>query len=247
MLPNAGGYTLAAGATGAYNSYFRTLAERLVAGGQGNAILRLGWEFNGCWMPWTIADTSSSCAGSPKYGGPNGGPNYAAYWRQIVNQMRAVPGAKFQFDWTVNTGSSWTTAGGRLNAESAWPGATYVDYVGADVYDASWVPNYQTDPAARWNGYLTDYNGLNWQKTFAAAQGKPRTFPEFGVAFRADGHGGGDAPYFIDRMYEWTKPSVTNDVAYAMYFQFSDSSMESRLFAGQTPLSDARFRANFGR
>ena len=44
--------TLAQGATGAYNSSYVTLAQTLVAGGQANAYLRLGWEFDGSWMPW---------------------------------------------------------------------------------------------------------------------------------------------------------------------------------------------------
>ena len=41
--------TLATGATGAYNSYYVTLAQTLVAAGESNAYLRLGWEFDGGW------------------------------------------------------------------------------------------------------------------------------------------------------------------------------------------------------
>ena len=46
MLPRTGGATLSSGATGDYNQYFVTLATALVAGGQGNSIVRLGWDFN---------------------------------------------------------------------------------------------------------------------------------------------------------------------------------------------------------
>jgi hypothetical protein len=45
--------TLAIGATGAYNSYFVTLAQTLVAAGESNAYLRLGWEFDGGWYAWS--------------------------------------------------------------------------------------------------------------------------------------------------------------------------------------------------
>ncbi len=228
MLPSTGGVSLAAGATGAYNGHFRTLAQRFVDLGEGNVILRIGWELNGSWFPWSI-------------GVPNGGADYAAYWRQIVTTMRSVPGANFTFDWTVNADSSWVD-GSQLDATTAWPGAAYVDYVGCDLYDQSWVPNH-TDPVARWNGYLTAKHGLNWHATFAAQQGKPMTYPEWGLAFRLDGHGGGDAPYFVSRMHDWV---TTHDVAHHMYFQSGGSGLDHRLFTGNTPFSDAEFRDLFG-
>ena len=53
ILPGVG--TLAQGATGAYNQYFTTLAENLVTDKEENAILRLGWEFNGTWFEWSVA------------------------------------------------------------------------------------------------------------------------------------------------------------------------------------------------
>ncbi len=45
--------TLAQGATGAFNSYYVTLAQTLVNAGESNAYLRLGWEFDGSWEPWS--------------------------------------------------------------------------------------------------------------------------------------------------------------------------------------------------
>ena len=51
--------TLAQGATGAFNLYYVTLAQTLVAGGQSNAYLRLGWEFDGSWMPWDATTASA--------------------------------------------------------------------------------------------------------------------------------------------------------------------------------------------
>jgi hypothetical protein len=227
MLPDSGG-TLAAGASGSYNEYFRTLAQRLVAGNQGNATLRIGPEFNGNWFKWTIAV-------------PNGGADFAAYWRQIVTTMRSVPGANFTFDWCPNDGSSYV-GGQPIDAASAWPGNAYVDYVGLDVYDQSWGPN-RADPAARWNEFLTQANGLRWHRDFAAAHGKPMTFPEWGISNRHDGYGGGDSPYFIGQMYEWIR---TNDVAYHMYFEYADSNSDYAIFDGKTPNAARRFVELFG-
>ncbi|MDQ3677672.1 MAG: hypothetical protein M3401_12865 [Actinomycetota bacterium] len=227
MLPDTGG-SLAAGAAGDYNAYFRTLAERFVAGGQGSATLRLGPEFNGNWFKWTINV-------------PNGGANYAAYWRQIVNTMRSVPGAKFKFDWCVNAGSSWVN-GTQMKAESAWPGDAYVDFIGADIYDQSWIPNYRS-PEARWKDFLKTGNGLNWHRDFAKQKGKPMTFPEWGIANRYAGNSGGDAPYFIERMHDWIRD---NDVAYHMYFEWADPNGDYRIFNGKTPNAAKRFKELFG-
>jgi hypothetical protein len=52
MLP-ASGATLVEGAKGSYNATFARLAQRFVDHGQDNAIIRLGWEFNGNWYSWS--------------------------------------------------------------------------------------------------------------------------------------------------------------------------------------------------
>lgn len=227
MLP-ASGTTLASGAAGSYDSHFVTLAQRLVAGGQGSAIIRLGWEFNGNWYAWTI-------------GVPNGPADYAAYWRRVVNAMRSVPGAAFKFDWSAISGSS-TVNGARLDAAAAYPGDAYVDYVGLDQYDMSWITQ-RNDPQARWNYYLTQPNGLNWHKQFAASHGKPMSFPEWGLSSRSDGYGGGDSPEFIQLMHSWIS---NNNVAYHAYFDYADSASDSRLFNGLFPNASAKFVSLFG-
>lgn len=227
MLP-ASGASLATGATGAYDSHFVTLAQRLVAGGQGAAIIRLGWEFNGNWYAWTI-------------GVPNGPADYAAYWRRIVNAMRSVPGAAFKFDWSAISGSS-TVNGARLDAAAAYPGDAYVDYIGLDVYDMSWITQ-RTDPAARWNYYMSQPNGMLWHKQFAASHGKPMSFPEWGLSHRTDTYGGEDSPEFIQYMHDWI---LNNNVAYHAYFDYADGISDSRLFIGLFPNATARFLSLFG-
>ena len=228
MLPDSGG-TLAAGAAGDYNHHFRRLAETLVAHGQGSAVLRIGPEFNGTWHLWTI-------------NAHNGGALYAAYWRQIVMTMRSVAGANFRFDWCASNGSAWTGDSQQLEAETAWPGDAYVDYVGLDVYDQNWGPS-KADPVARWNEYLNLKNGLRWHAAFAAAHGKPMTFPEWGLADRTDGYGGGDAPYFVEQMYWWIR---AHDVAYHLYFESHDPNGEYGVFSGRFPQAAQRFVEYFG-
>ncbi len=223
---NDSGDTLEAGAAGAYNAHFLSLAQAMVAKGQSSAVFRLGWEFAGGYMPWKAqADPEA----------------FVAYWRQIVDTMRSVPGQHFQFDWNGGGGASW-------DVTRAYPGSSYVDYITADLYDQNWdaTAGYSGNSATpagyakAWADYVNGPYGLAWMATFAAAQNKPMGFPEWGLLNRPDGHGGGDNPYFVQQMYNWF---ATNNVAYEMYFN-SDPGEDSQL--ADFPHSAALYKQLFG-
>ena len=225
IIPGTSAGTLAQGATGAYNQYFATLAQNLVAGGEGNAILRLGWEFNGNWFPWSVANATDAA-------------NYAAYWRQIVTTMRAVPGANFAFDWNPNGGGTPT-----WDPALAYPGNAYVDYIGLDVYDECWCTP-QT-PQNSWSTMVNAGWGLTWLANFAASEGKPVSFPEWSDTIRNDGHGLGDDPYFIDQFANWI---ASHNVAFTDIFSYNDSAggQDNDITDGNFPNALAAFRNDFG-
>ena len=84
-------------------------------------MLRLGWEFNGPWYPWSLSSTNS--ADSPR--------EFIAYWQHIVTLMRAIaPG--LQFDWNVYNGAGAVeategpTPGTPTSMTSAWTYTTRV-------------------------------------------------------------------------------------------------------------------------
>jgi hypothetical protein len=220
ILPDGAG-SLQQGATGAYNDHFRKLAQLLVDKGEGDAVLRLGWEFNGNWFRWSAVNDPQSFVG---------------YWRQIVTTMRDVPGANFKFDWCPNGGPS------NMAADRAYPGDAYVDYVGMDFYDAGWADGWQ-DPAKRWTSNLTQSYGLQWQRDFAADHGKPMSYGEWGLWVRDDGHGGGDDPYFVQKMHDWI---AANDVAFAIYFEHEGGDGAHLLENNQFPKASAKFIDLFG-
>jgi hypothetical protein len=217
--------TLAQGATGAFNSYYVTLAQTLVAGGQSNAYLRLGWEFDGSWMPW--AATTSSAEAS-----------FASYFEQIVTAMRSVPGEQFRFVWNPDAGA-FTQSG--YSVAAAYPGNAYVDVIGLDAYDQSWATP-QT-PTNAWTS--TTLPTLTAAQQFASAHGKPLAFTEWGVAVRSDGHGLGDDPYFINQMAAWMQ-NPANDVTYETYFDDNSGGVNSLITGGSFPNSLAAFSADFG-
>jgi hypothetical protein len=228
IIPTSGGApvgTLATGATGAYNSYFVTLAQTLVNGGEANAYLRLGWEFDGSWFPWNATTPANEAS-------------FATYFQQIVTSMRSVAGSNFKFVWNPDAGA-FTTAG--YNVALAYPGSAYVNDIGLDTYDSSWATPFT--PANAWN--QTQLPSLTAAHGFAASQGKPLAICEWGTAIRSDGHGLGDDPLFVTNFLDWMK-NAADDVAYESYFDADSGGVNSLITGGSFPNSLAAFKAALG-
>jgi hypothetical protein len=227
MWPATGG-NLASAASGAYNSYFRTLAQNLVNGALPAASIRLGWEFNGTWYRWSVATAADAA-------------NYAAAWRQIVTAMRSVRGQRFSFDWSP------TQSSGGVNPALAYPGNAYVTDIGLDVYD--WNPTYNAKATDRWNALLSNGYGLAWQASFAAAHGKPIAFPEWGLVYYSPYPpvSGGDDPAFIQNMHNWF---ASHNTAFENYSNFDDPTngfyYGLTTGSGQFPQSTALYHQLFG-
>ncbi len=217
--------TLALGASGAYNLYFVTLAQTLISGGEANAYLRLGFEFDGAWMAWAATTPSTEAS-------------FAAYFQQIVTAMRAVPGENFRFVWNPDA-AAFTQSG--YSVAAAYPGSAYVDVIGLDAYDQSWAS--PLTPSNAWSS--TTLPALTAARQFASTQGKPLALTEWGAIIRSDGHGLGDDPYYINQMVSWMK-SGSNNVTYETYFDYNPSGLDSQLTGGLFPNSLVAFSADLG-
>ena len=214
MLPAGAKGQLSAGAAGSFDPYFRSLAQNMVARGLGTSIVRVGWEANGSWHPWSAVPDPAA---------------WKLFYRRIVATMRATPGAAFTFDWTANPGTS-------LSLSSFYPGDDVVDVIGLDVYDMKWQDTTAT-PEQRWSFLLNQFNGLIAHRDFAAAHGKPLSFPEWGLYITGDAQGGGgDNPYYIDRMADWF---ASTNTAYQAYFKWGTSDL------GRFPKGMIRYQARF--
>ncbi len=222
MLPDHGA-SLAVGATGAYNTYFDSVARTLVAAGQQDAIIRIGWEFNGIWFAWGAFGHAS---------------DFIAYYRQIVTTMRSVAGARFRFVWNPDRGDF-----GAGDLATYYPGNAYVNYVGLDVYDDEW----QHYPGARaeFTQIETGSYGLNWLAAFATAHHKSMIIPEWGLGWGTCNHGlpvnapkgvcGGDNAVFVKDTSRWFK---AHDVVVVAYWNYGSS----RLTATRNRLVRAALR-----
>jgi glycosyl hydrolase family 26 len=233
MLNQASSGRLADGAAGAFDAYFRTLAQEIVDKGLGNAIIRLGWEANGDWYPWKASTDPAA---------------WKAFFRRIVGVFRCVqptvaraPRQAFEFLLTYNRGTSATA----IRFATIYPGDDVVDILGIDVFDHKWMDE-TSPPEVRWDEVLHQEMGLEDFRAFAALRGKPMSIPEWGLAERGydDNGGAGDNPYFVDRMADWLDANAES-VRFQSYFDHLSAWTGDHRLASY-PHAQARYRARFG-
>lgn len=213
MLLTAEGTPLSGVAAGRHDEAFEA-AARAIAGAQPKAIIRLGWEMNLDSTAWFARGREA---------------DYIAAYRRVVGIFRRHS-SDFRFDWCPGWGPQ------EMPADLAYPGDDVVDYIGLDVYDF----RYEGSPEERWEKfYLKGPFGLEWHRDFAAAHGKPMTYPEWGVG------NFGDNPYFIRRMHEWFVQNQDN-IAYAAYFNV-DGLWPTQIDNDRFPKSRDLFRKLFSR
>jgi mannan endo-1,4-beta-mannosidase len=110
------GISLAAIASGRYDSYLSSFAQAVRAYGRA-VIVSFGHEMNGTWYSWSYGSSSPS--------------SFVAAWRHIVTLFRVVGADNVTWLWTVNV----IQAQAGIPAPGPWwPGSSYVTWVGIDGY-----------------------------------------------------------------------------------------------------------------
>jgi hypothetical protein len=221
MLPSTS-FTLDAGANGDYDSHWIAAGASLVANGHADAVIRLGWEFNGNWYPWSAAGHEAS---------------FVAYWVRIVNAMRQASGQSFKFDLNYTVGNDHLS-----NMAAVVPPDTHWDQLGIDFYDAKWADTTITN-AARWNYNLTRGGGVNYLIALAKTHGKPVTFDEWGLTNHAAGigTGGDDDTYFIQAFWDLCN-NPANNIIRETYF--NDKAPDGDHYIGPND-STSQFQTQF--
>jgi len=246
-------------ADGGADSYYKTLAQNLVSAGFGSSYIRLGWEFNGTWMGWSVCNEDGS-------GLTSWASDFVPAFQNIVTSMRSVSGANFKFIWNPIDSSNVSCPG--LNLENFYPGDNYVDVVALDVYDG--IGSSTSSDAARWTDMVNGVNGgdwtsvtpdsiggqgfegygLDWLAAFGKEHGKEVGLPEWGLDSTDQDAGGGDDAYFITQMADWIKANATGPV---IFWNYGDSSGDGTLpldipnyTDGGTPEATAAFLSAFG-
>jgi hypothetical protein len=184
-------------AAGDYDGYWRQFGRTLTKFGRGDADVRLGWEFNGDWFWWypRNVDTWKSC-----------------YRRSVAAIRSTAP--HVQINWNMTAHRDHLPVSGR-NVWDAYPGDDVVDLVSIDAYDSYPASVSQST----WNRQCNVSSGLCTVIKFARDHGKKFAVPEWGLV-RSTG-GGGDNPYYIEKMYE-TFAANADQLAYEAYYNNSE-------------------------
>lgn len=253
--PPSSSYTVADVVAGNYDTEIEAMAGYL-SGVQSNMIVRLGWEANGGTMCWAVNEDP----GSPVWTG------YTAYTGNIALFRHFAPilhsyGLRTCWNMVLNVDSS-------PDVTTLWPGASYVDVIGLDVYGQMYCatspnPNETNNPSPSglWQKLLTQAApfsapgsglsayGLNWWLGYAEYLGKPIMFPEFGMqapasSFPNEG-GTGDDAYLVEQMANWINNNISQMLSpypIACWCQTSDA---YGLFTAGTPNATAQAEISF--
>lgn len=200
LVPMSGG-SLTNGIAGAYDSLIdQTAAKFALYRNNGvNDTLRLGWELQGnSGWGW---QTQVNDPATP--GVLNTIANYKSMFQRYVTRMRAG-GFVGYFD--CNGG---TTRGSALGVSSWYPGDTYTDIIGMDVYNS--INNNFTykmeDMQLVWDNEIVPQ--LNSLATFARAHGKKLGFGESGVIINnASSSHTNDTALFYPNLKTWILANI---------------------------------------
>ncbi len=181
---------------GRNDSHWKALGSRLVSLGLGDAVLRIAREMNAAWYRWAVRE--------------GGQTTYIRGYQHVLSVLRAIPGASFRFCWNPYLGAGTLPSSG---TKSAYPGDSYVDEIGVDVYDGDWSGIYSVSADAIsgsrqqvWDRLLTEGDSLRSWSQLARSRGKPLSFPEWGLRLWRDGgayHGGGDNAVLVQGMADF--------------------------------------------
>jgi len=249
LIPGDGS-TLAAGASGAYNSHFTTMCSNMQRFGLTRAILRVGWEMNLGYTKWNAAQDQA---------------HWVPAFQQAANTIHAyntAHGTSYKVCWNPSNG--WD----QQATDQDWNGLSsqYVDYIGVDVYDdyphggngsqneyantsnTTYQPT-AAQQAQAWTDFQDNY-GLSYYTSLSQSTGIPLIVPEWGVWGVNEGRpAGGDDPAFIQNMYNWFK---ANNIQIECYFDVYAADGDHQLWPGpngntvsEFPLSKAKYLSLF--
>jgi hypothetical protein len=204
-------------AAGAFNSYAAELGTNLVKAGLENSVIRLGSEMNGTWEGDFVGTTTQE-------------QNlWATCFDNEVTALRQASGEHFLIDWNPNACTQ------NIPYANYYPGNAYVNIMGLDLYDVDCAA---PSTAASFSKLSSEVAGLSSFESFAAANGKPMSFPEWGLTSSP----GGDDPAYVNGIGS----TVNNgNFAFQEYFDVVNGA-SLPIDTGSTPLAAAAYQKSFG-
>jgi beta-mannanase len=204
-------------AAGNFDSYASELGTNLVNAGLENSVIRLGSEMNGTWEGDFVGTTTQE-------------QNlWASCFDNEVTALRQASGEHFLIDWNPNACTE------NIPYANYYPGNAYVNIMGLDFYD---VDCHTPSTAVSFSTLSSEPAGLSSFEAFATSNGKPMSFPEWGLTSSP----GGDDPAYVNGVGS----TVNNgDFAFQEYFDVVNGD-SLPIDSGSTPLSVAAYQNSFG-
>ncbi|CAI7977139.1 Beta-mannanase [Frankia sp. Hr75.2] len=199
LFPQSG--SEAACARGDYDSHWRDFGTTMIRNERPDAIVRLGWEFNGDWFWWHPRDTVA----------------WKTCFRRAVAAMRSTD-PQVRIDWNMTAHRDTMPNGD--NVWDAYPGDDVVDIISIDAYDS--YPASATQKI--FNNQCNRASGACSVAAAARERGKQFAVPEWGLV-RSTG-GGGDNPFYVEKMYELFVAN-RDILAYEGYYSASPAETEN--------------------
>ena len=222
---------------GKFAAHIRAYGTALINAGAAQAVIRLGWEANRLnGYPWAVTGDGSA---------------YKGCFRTWVRILRALPGQRFVFDWTMQDKSEYPI-------DQMYPGDAYVDIIGVNLYDRCPPNRTEAEWTAWYNARHKDGRnprGLGSWLEFARLHGKKLSLPEWGIggptSVRACSETGIDNPFWMRKMFEFFRQNAAS-IAYEAYFNGhpgTDASLGSHKLAptNYNPRSAAVYKELWGR
>jgi len=194
--PTSEGNANARCAAGAFDSYWREFGKTLNSYGRQSSFLRVGWESNGDWYPWSGTNPT----------------DYINCWRHVVDGIQATAEPDPTMCWCLNNHYSQNPPS--HNALDLYPGDAWVDGIGVDAYD-HYPPSHTK---AEFDAQANDVGGISYFYNFARAHNKFVGIGEWGVASGSGSNGGGDSPNYVQWMHDWFVDHAGKGLAYEFYF-----------------------------
>ena len=130
-----GSGTLQAIASGAHDDTYRGIAEAYRDAGYKTIDMRIGWEMNGNFMPWSMGNTTESVN------------QWKAAFAHVADVVHGVSGMKVNVVWNPNASNN-----NQIDVRSAYPGDDKVDIIGLDIYS----PTYKYDSSVSNSQYYNN-------------------------------------------------------------------------------------------
>jgi Glycosyl hydrolase family 26 len=217
-------YQLADIIEGKYDAYVEGWAREAKAWGH-PFFLRLDWEMNGNWFPW-----------SEKVNGNNPG-EFVTAWRHIHDIFARVGATNVSWVWSPYANPSGNST--LIPASTLYPGDSYVDWTGIDGYNHGTVGPYKWKTFAQIFG--PDYAAI----TSTIAPSKPMLLPEV-----ASDERGGSKAAWIEEMFAQL-PTAFPDVRGLLWFDHEENGYEwpietsaAATEAFATGIADPRYLSN---